>query len=64
MIHSFLDSKEQTVQLFFPRFNDVWVLELTKMTWSCPNIRGKKPSGRFGHSQVFDPANHRLDLQS
>jgi len=22
------------------------------MTWSCPNIRGKKPSGRFGHSQM------------
>lgn len=35
------------------RFNDVWVLDMTEMRWSCPNIRGKKPSGRFGHSQVF-----------
>lgn len=34
------------------RFNDVWVLDMTQMTWSCPNIRGKKPSGRFGHSQI------------
>jgi len=29
------------------------VLDVIEMTWSCPNIRGKKPSGRFGHSQVF-----------
>jgi len=34
------------------RFNDVWVLDVIEMTWSCPNIRGKKPSGRFGHSQM------------
>ena len=39
--------------VIFCRFNDVWVLDMVNMTWSCPNIRGKKPSGRFGHSQVF-----------
>ena len=42
-----------TFLLFYRRFNDVWVLDMTQMTWSCPNIRGKKPSGRFGHSQVL-----------
>lgn len=38
--------------LTFVRFNDVWVLDMVTKTWSCPSIRGKKPSGRFGHSQV------------
>ncbi|EDO42623.1 predicted protein, partial [Nematostella vectensis] len=34
------------------RFNDVWVLDLNDMQWSTPLVRGRRPSGRFGHSQV------------
>ncbi|XP_048578285.1 F-box only protein 42 isoform X2 [Nematostella vectensis] len=33
-------------------FNDVWVLDLNDMQWSTPLVRGRRPSGRFGHSQV------------
>src|SRR5712692_1503078 len=40
--------------------NDLWVLDLTKNSWSKPALTGKIPSPRKGESLVYDSANQVL----
>lgn len=41
-------------------YNDVWSFSLVSNTWGQVPISGTKPSGRWGHSLVFDPGHDRL----
>jgi len=43
-------------------YNDVWQLNLDNWTWSQIFPAGAPPSGRYGHSAVYDSVNQRMIL--
>ncbi|HUT02527.1 MAG TPA: kelch repeat-containing protein [bacterium] len=41
-------------------FNDVWVLDLTKLQWKKVEAKGIKIEPRCSHCGVYDPVKHRM----
>jgi N-acetylneuraminic acid mutarotase len=45
-----------------PTFNDTWAYDPVGNTWTNLNPSGSLPSGRVGHSMVYDPTTGKVIL--